>query len=153
MTKEIKEYIIEKREEGETLQSIVDELAENFGFVTSKQNIHKFYHRWCDKERERSLMEYKIRDVLNVIARKTSIQDCVDVVLLDGLSEYKLRRFLRENEDRLEDIKADLEKRVIELYIDGKDIEDIGEILNYKGVTVEEKIIKRVLRKRIKGFM
>lgn len=152
MKKEFEDYIIQRKCEGATLQNISDELLEKFDFKTSKQNIHKFYARWCEREVSRTNDEYVVNDVLNVVARKKFIKDCEGLPILGSISTYKLRRFVKEYKDDLEDIKEELNEKILDMYIAGEEIDTISQDLGYKGINVDEDVIIRVLKKRIKGF-
>lgn len=152
MRKECEDYIILRKCEGATLQNISDELLEKFDFKTSKQNIHKFYARWCEKEVSRTNDEYIINDVLNVVIRKRFIKDCEGLPILNNISTYKLRRYVKEYKEDLDELKEELDEKILDKYVDGDDISDISHSLGYKGIDVDDDVILRVLKKRIKGF-
>lgn len=150
MTREVEEYIVERRNEGATLREISEELEEKFCFKTSQQNIHKFYGRWNQKQTELLQFNSRLPDFIEIAARVRYTKDLENVNILKDYSTFKLRTLARDNKEEIEELRSTLENQVIELYADGMDISDIGHELRYKGVDLDQRIVNKVIKTRIK---
>lgn len=178
MTEEIKQYIVDSRNGGATLQNIVDGIQKNFGVKTSIQNVHKFYARF-EKRSTKSENLSDINDViLNIVARYRFIKSCTDSIEeFKCIPSYKLHQIIKDGKHRIEEIREDLTPQILDCYSNGDEIEEIGNKVAYKfdktmfrmkvdkefdyNPAIEDEIelinmdndtIEMILKKHIKGF-
>lgn len=132
MTDEIKRFAIEQRKNGRSLQQVVDDIAESYGVLTSRQNIFKVLKRAKAKEEKQSKLVNIDNEILQIVARFRFIKDCENNEVFFSIKPYHFRSLIRDHRDEIEDIKINLAHEVQQLVISGMSKDEILEALSYE---------------------
>lgn len=145
MRKDIQDYIIECQLLDMTLKDIVDGIEEKFSVHMTKQNVSKFYSRYLQRSAKITADNYLAKTCVEVYIRSRYIRQCIESELLKGVTEYKLKRHVDNNELLMEEKKRELEEKIIKLYSEGYSIEDIAEETKYKDLKTDLRVIFNVI--------
>lgn len=151
MREDIQDYIIEQQLLKVPLKEIVDGIEREFSVKMSKQNVSKFYSRLLQREAKRNSEKGLIKDCAEVYVRHKYMKQCFDVELIKDVTEYKLKKYIKENSVIVNSCYEKLKDDILNQYTDGDSVENIAENTSYKGIKTSERVILDIIEDNIKG--
>ena len=150
--RQIREFIVDKVDEGYKFTEIVKILDEGYGIQKSKQSVHAIYKRAMARE-EREEKEYKhdekfISDILNIYVRGYKMSETHKILAsldYEDVKYHRVVKIINENEDTANEIRNKLILHTTNKIVGNADIDEIINSLTYKGVTINENALIEII--------
>lgn len=143
---QIKEFVLESREKGNSYQSIANDMLDKFGVDMTRQGVHLMYKRAIENDmasNNKTSNDKVITFITNMKAIDVSDSNIKKLLADKGveLTLYKIRRLRNENKNIIEEIERCNLDIVKDMLFHGKNIKDIRKELSYCGMEPNKNVL------------